>query len=173
MGLIAKILGYARKDTESDDITADPGGGNLVTANPAQPAGDDSQPLPGDYVAAVRVPGLNRMVSVGVFDTQSERISGPGEKRLYGRSADGDTVCHVWLKADGTVLVSNGSGAITLQPDGVVDINGATIGTDGTITSPTSVVSPSVVADGKELTDHDHDYSWTDPAGSGTTEPNN
>lgn len=173
MGLIAKILRYTRGNPEADEITADPGGGNIITINPAQPAGDDSQPLPDDFVVAVGVPGLNRMISVNVFDVQSERVSEPGDKRIYARKTDRTTACQIWLKSNGTVLIDNGSGSITLKSDGVVNINGATISTDGTITSPTAVVSPSVVADGKELTDHDHDYSWTADAGSGTTKANN
>lgn len=59
-------------------------------------------------------------------------------------------------KADGSIKGDNGNGSFELQAGGDFVVNGVIIDTSGNITSPTSVSAPSILADSKELSDHDH-----------------
>lgn len=172
MGRIAKILSYfktQRNGASVSDIKADPGGGANITYEHFEPAGDDSQPLAGDFIVTVENAGAGRASAVGFLDPKNAKLSGPGEKRLYARNSSGAVVVSVWLKADSSVVINNGGGNITLEPSGTVNINGATIDPSGRITSPTQIVTPSLLSGGKEITNHTH------PAGSppGNTGPNN
>lgn len=72
----------------------------------------------------------------------------------------------VTLQNDFTMTNAN----TTITDTGQTTINGATIMSDGAIESPTSVTSPSVIADGKELVDHTHSGVRTGTSNSG---PNN
>lgn len=77
------------------------------------------------------------------------------------------------VKADGTVVGDNGTGSFTLAPDGSytaanaagsiqlqaggnVVINGVTITPAGAISTPTSIASPSIQANGIEVAGHNH-----------------
>jgi len=91
----------------------------------------------------------------------------------------------VWLKNDGTAITANDKGSVELSPDGSIKgtndngsfelqaggdfvVNGVTIAANGDVTIPSSLT-----LNGKELAEHDHPIAWTDPAGSGTSGPNN
>lgn len=65
-------------------------------------------------------------------------------------------------------LVVTGSAVTGIAPDGF-NLNGFTIDASGAAVSPVSLTAPSVVADGKELADHNHP-AGTPPANTG---PNN
>jgi len=78
------------------------------------------------------------------------------------------------LKADGSHKGNNGNGIFELEQGGNFVVNGVTIDTGGNITSPATVtsavvVAPSVLANGKDVADHNH------PAGTppGNTGNNN
>lgn len=64
--------------------------------------------------------------------------------------------CSFLLKSDGSQKGSNSSGSYELQSGGNFVVNGAIIDTTGKITSPTAIVSPSILGNGKELSDHNH-----------------
>lgn len=193
MGRIAKLLSFARSEVNGakvSDVKVDPGGGANVTAQHFASPGDDSHPLPGDYVALTGVTGTGRANALGYLDPTNERKALPGDKRIYARDEDGATVVEVWLQNDGTAIVVNAQGSVTLRPDGSIRgsngagsfelesggdfvVNGVTIDTSGNVTSPATVTAatvsaPSIQADGKELAGHIH------PAGSppGNTGPN-
>ena len=91
----------------------------------------------------------------------------------------------MWLKNDGTIIASNENGLIDLNPDGSgsmtngngslqlqangdLNLNGVIIAANGDVTVPSSLT-----LNGKELDAHNHPIAWTDPAGSGTSGPNN
>lgn len=216
MGRIAKLLSFVRltrNEAKVNDVKVDPGGGPNVTAEHFAAAGDDSHPLPGDYVALNTDSGSGRESAIGYLDPLNEPKAQPGDKRIYARDEDGVVIVEIWLKNTGEATVFNENGSVTLRPDGgaitttpesTFDakadgsikgdngsgsfelaaggdflVNGVTIDTSGNITSPATITGPNVVgstsvkAAGKELAGHNHNYTWTDPAGSGTTSGNN
>ncbi len=140
MGLIAQVKSFARavrNGTRSSDVKVDPGGGANITGSHFADAGDDSYPLGTDYAALLTTQRNGGYAPVGYADPVNEPKAAEGEKRIYGRDpSTGLAVNEVWLKADGSVIISNALGAIELKADGSVDINGATITpTGGVITA--------------------------------------
>lgn len=167
MGLIARLLSFTRTErgnSKLDDAKVNPGSGAILTAEYFTAAGEDANPLPGDYVAIVKIPGRGRGAAVGVVDPNNEQKALPGERRLYAREIGGDSVCEIWIRQNGQIVISNPNGAVTLQPNGTIDLNGATIDTGG------ELVCTDAVIDGIRFSTHGHPYTWTDPAGAGTTQ---
>jgi len=62
-----------------------------------------------------------------------------------------------WLKNDGSIFIENGAGHIRLGADGTVTINGATISTDGNVTT----------AAGKSMNTHRHSGVQSGPSNTG------
>lgn len=122
MGRIAKLLSFVRltrNEAKVSDVKVDPGGGPNITAEHFADAGDDAHPLITDYVALNSDSGTGRESAIGYLDPLNEPKAQPGEKRIYGRDANsGTVVVEVWLKNDGTAIVSNENGSVTLRPDG-------------------------------------------------------
>lgn len=200
MGLISKVLAYTRIGerfgAKVSDVKHDPGGGANETGEHFQGANQDAVPLPGDYLVTVSVQRTGGQVVVGFIDPKQQQTAEPGEHRTYARNADGEEVVQLILKKDGSAVLSNDSGSVSLEPDGrilaangggyidltaggTVDINGATIDPSGNIETPTNITAgatvaaaaveaPSIKAAGKELAGHIH------PAGTppGNTGPN-
>lgn len=163
MGLITLLKMFARVGNRSE-TTVDPGGGSNVTADHFADPGDDSYPLPDDYVAIISNARTGGSSAVGYAETVTTKKAGPGEKRIYSRDAStGAVVAEIWLQDDGTILLENSAGSIILAPNGDVNINGVVIDAGGGITAP-----GSLVLNGKELDGHIH------PAGTvpGNTGPN-
>ncbi|MCK5126790.1 MAG: hypothetical protein KAR42_11090 [candidate division Zixibacteria bacterium] len=93
-----------------------------------------------DVNDAYFIPGLRSQPNVVIgFDNNGVKI----------RNKAGDQF--IWLKNDSTAVIT----VPTLHINGDIVHVGSTTST-GTINSDTSLTSPSVVADGKELKDHDH-----------------
>lgn len=113
-------------------VRCDLGGGDVVTAEPFGPAGDDSPPLPGDSAALTRSPGAGRRQVSGYSDGTERKAAG-GERRLYSRDADGNPVAEVWLKADGSVEATSlsGNGSMSMDPSGVVSASGDVVANAG------------------------------------------
>lgn len=187
MGVIGKILSFvrvSRNGANVSDVKLDPGGGPVVTAEHFSTPGDDSHPLPGDYVRAATVPQSGRFASTGYVDPGNQQKAQPGEKRIYARDDNGAQVVEVWLKNDGTTTISNSNGSVTLSPDGSIlgqnsngsfelqaagdfVVNGVTIAADGSVDIPASLTLA-----GKELAGHDHNITSGSSA-PGPTGPNN
>lgn len=167
MGLIGRLLSFnqlTRGGAYVSDVKLDPGGGANLTGEHFGPAGDDSHPLAGDYVQAVRVTQSGRVSVLGYLDPENAPKAEAGEKRIYSRDTDGIPAAELWLKNDGSILLTNpAGGVIQLQADGVIVLNGVTIDLTG------SISAPSIVANGKELAGHDH-LAGIPP---GNTGPNN
>jgi len=68
------------------------------------------------------------------------------------------------IKNDAVSLVLTGSAVTGVAPGGF-NLNGFTIDASGAAASPVSLSAPSVLADGKELTDHTHAGPATAPTG--------
>lgn len=60
------------------------------------------------------------------------------------------------LAPDGSYTAANGAGSIQLQAGGNVVINGVIITPAGAISTPTSIASPSIQANGVEVAGHNH-----------------
>lgn len=122
MGRIARLLSFVRltrNDAKVSDVKVNPGGGPNITAEHFADAGDDAHPLITDYVALNTDSGSGRETAIGYLDPLNEPKAQPGDKRIYGRDAEsGAVVVEVWLKNDGTAIVSNDNGSVTLRPDG-------------------------------------------------------
>ena len=170
MGRVAKILSFIRtalNGAKVTDVKTDTGGGVNITAQHFADAGDDSFPLKTDYAISVGVEGSGKEVVVGYLDPINTPKAGAGDKRIFARDADsGAVVVEVWLKSDSSAIISNSNGSMELQAGGTVNINGLTIDPTGALVSPTSITSPSVIANGKELADHLHP-AGTPPGNTG------
>lgn len=176
MGGVAKVLSFVRqlrRGANVTDVKVNPGGGANLVAEHFSTPGDDSHPLPNDYAVLVPVQQTGRVAAVGYIDPANEQAAAAGERRLYSRDSDGNIVATIWIKNDGEVLVENdaasltmaadgsvtadnGSGAMELQAGGDVIINGVTIAVDGSIDTPTGIITPSAVVNGVEVDQHTH-----------------
>lgn len=236
MGLIALLKSFTlteRNGAKVADAKVDLGGGAMATAESYTSAGDDSQPLPGDYVITMGIMREGKRVAVGYLDIASAQKAGPGEKRAYSRDSGGSEKAELWLKSDGTAVLSNENGqvelaadggilaenggvslelaadgtidahnqvgSLVLQPAGNCVINNVIIDPSGNITTPGAVtgstlaatsggsmtmgggtvngmeeltVNSSLVVDGKELKNHNHNITSGSSA-PGPTGPNN
>lgn len=171
MGLISRLLSFVRtqrNNAQISDVKLDPGGGANITAEHFAPPGDDSHPLPNDYVYSASTPQRGRFAAIGYIDTLNAPKAAAGEKRIYARNSSGAPVVEVWLKNDGTATVVNSAGQVTLSPAGSIlgsngagsfelqaggdfVVNGVTIAASGAVTIPTSLT-----LSGLELAGHTH-----------------
>ena len=127
MGRIARLLSFVRltrTGAHVSDVKVDPGGAPNVTAEHFADAGDDAYPLTTDYVSINSDSGSGRETATGYLDPLNAPKAQPGDKRIYGRDqGNGASIVEVWLKNDGTALVSNANGSVTLRPDGGIVTN--------------------------------------------------
>lgn len=147
MNEVAEILAFERiadEDGRASDVKSDLGGRTITATHFADP-GDDSRPLPTDFVALSSAPGAGVKQAVGYLDPKTEPAAGPGEKRIYSRSGPGTVAAVVWLKNDGTVVIENAAGGtIEMASSGDVTINGVTIDAAGNISAPGEVTAKSM-----------------------------
>lgn len=121
-----------------------------------------------DFSDAVIFPGIR---------SQPNKITGFENNGVRLRNKAGDKF--VWLKNDGTAEIT----VDTLVINANIEHNGdqtttGTINADTSMTTPvvtasTSISAPSIQGNGKELSDHNHNYDWTDGPGSSVTGDNN
>lgn len=109
MGRFAKVI-ISERRTKRDgaeivEIRADIGGNDTHACELYQPSGDDAIPLPGDFVELEPGVESGTWVVVGVHDRRNRGTAAAGEKRLYARDEDGNPVCEIWLKGDGTLAI--------------------------------------------------------------------
>lgn len=178
MGRIAKLLSFVRGD-QGSKVKSNPGGGYNLTSEHMAPAGDDSHPLPGDYVITTKVQRTGGEAVVGYADPNNEQTALPGGKRIYSRDEAGNKVAEVWLMNDGTIVVRNDAANLVVTPGGSIAgandngmfeleeggdfvVNGATIDKDGNISSPGKIDSveiestTSLIVGGIEVFGHTH-----------------
>lgn len=201
-GRIAKLLSFirvTRNGARISDVKINPGGGRNVTAEHFASPGDDSHPLTSDYVLSVSVPRQGGEAVAGYLDPINTPRATPGDKRIYARNAsNGATIVELWLKSDGSAILSNDSGSVTLGVNGSITgsndngsfalqvggnfvVNGAIIDTSGNISSPgditaigtasaaTVAATTSLTVGSKEMSTHTH--SQANDSG-GSTEAN-
>jgi hypothetical protein len=168
MSRVAAVLSSERvvdDDGHGVDVKCDPGG-NPITAPHYADAGDDSQPLPGDYVALGDSSGSGCEHVSGFADVRNEGKAQPGEKRIYARDASGAVVVELWLKGDGSLVIDNGSGQVELAKGGDVTINGVIIDASGNVKAPGEVTANATGVP-VNLTSHIHG-SGTGPTATPT-----
>ncbi len=139
-GVIARVLSTLRvvRDGVSRlEVTADPGGGANITPEHFSPAGDDSVPLPADFLGGILVQGTGRTIASGYVDSKNPGIALGGEVRRYARDENGAIVSSVHLLRDGSIELSS-----------VLGVNGLTLGADGSITGFNAAGSFVLVANG-------------------------
>ncbi len=172
MGRIARLVSFVKRR-----VVVDSGGGPNITVDHFSPPGDDSEPMRGDHCVVSQSARTGGGVTMGYRDTVNDSKSDTGEKRMYARDkSSGITVVEVWLKNDGTCIVANSEGSITLSSDGGVKccnlsgsfdlkssgdfvVNGVTIDTDGNIKQPLSSsieAGLSLKVGGVEMSLHSH-----------------
>ena len=142
MGRIASILSFIRRtkrNTNLSDIKADPGDGAIITGEVFQPSGDDAHPLDGDQVITVLIPRSGGEVIVGYVDPKNDQKTLKGEKRIYARDGQGNSIVEFWLKSDGSATLSNANGSVALSINGdiIASNTGAShkVNVDGTVKS--------------------------------------
>lgn len=170
----SRLLSF-KQLSKGADVKVDLGGGDNITAKHTAPAGDDSQPLPGDRPMLVPGAAEGSQNVGGYVDDKNPLIAAAGEKRLYSRDADGNIKAVFWLKNDGQVILMNDLGMLVIGTDGTITANGATIdvagniicttltttgitvtGVAGTVSAAVMSITTSLVAAGKQLVGHSH-----------------
>lgn len=133
-------------------------GGSPSQVDHYEPCGLECNPVPGDK--ALCVPAGPVEACAAYADARNGREGGPGDQILHGRDpSTGARVCRVKTLSDGTIEISNSAGAITLKPDGSIDLNGVVI-------SPAGILeAPELKANGIALGPHIH----VAPTGGGST----
>jgi len=143
VGRIGTLLSFLRSDKNGTKVSQskiDTGGGANITVDHYAPLGDDSSPLENDFVFTSEIPQSGGMVAVAYLDPKNDSKAEKGEKRIYARKADGSVSAEIWLKSDGTIIVTNDGGDNTFNPDGSVDFaNGAKLDASGDYLSSTNI----------------------------------
>lgn len=172
MGHVVALLEFTRTtrgDVKVSDVKVDRGGGDIRTLDHFADPGDDSFPLPQDFVATVEQDGTGRESAAGYIDPKNLQKSTAGDKRIYARDPEtGAQVVEVWLKSDGSATTENTNGSVVLGADGSIAgtnvngsfelqaggdfvVNGVIIDKDGKVTIPDSLTLA-----GKEIAGHGH-----------------
>ncbi len=157
MGL-GKLLSFIRtlkNGAKLSDVKFDPGGGPNVTAEHFSAPGDDSHPLPGDYVIGVSIQRSGGSAVVGYLDPKNGQKAAAGDKRIYARNSAGAGIVELWLKNDGTAALENASGSVTLSPNGDITVDGAAITINGdsiTVNGPTNINGATIPLNGEVIT---------------------
>lgn len=133
LGKILSFIRSIRNGAKISDVKLDPGGGPNVTAEHFSAPGDDSFPLPGDYVVTVAIQRSGGAAVVGYLDPKNDQKTAAGEKRIYARGGNGASIVELWLKNTGEAALVNASGYLTLKANGEIEANGARITPDGDV----------------------------------------
>lgn len=185
MGRIVVIKDFARAIREDSnakitDVKVDHGGNNIITGEHYSNPGDDSYPMLTDYAIAVETLRTGSVAIVGYADIKNTPKTALGEKRIYSRDANGDSIGEVWIKADGEILISNSNGSFVVKADGSIsgsnssgnfelktggtfDINGVTIDASGNVAIPGNLTVGPL---SKDFLTHIHVGSPTAPLGA-------
>ena len=168
MGKLTLVKSFERAESGTSDVKVDPGGGPLITAQHFSDPGDDSHPLPDDYATTVGTLSTGRENAVGYVDPNNQQKAQPGEKRIYARDENGDQVCEIWLKNDGSVRCENANGSFELE------VGGDFVISDTVRITPAGKITgvSEIEVGGKELNNHDHPITSGSSA-PGPTGPNN
>ena len=144
---VAFVLSFERKVVDGvpvAEVKVDAGDGDTTLHDHWQPAGEDSQPCVGDAVLLVdSATGSGEEEIVGYADVQHAGTAAAGEKQLYARDASRNVKVVLHLKADGSCVVSNDAGSLTLEADGSVTITGD-LNVNGEVTAKAGIPASAV-----------------------------
>ncbi len=132
-GIVRKFARFVKGGKNYSRVTVDLGAGQNQDMNHYSDPGDDSQPLPTDLMAASDNMESNGLNAVGYIDEKNAGIAGPGEKRIYSRDSDGNVVASFYLQDDGTIIMANDNGTLTLDASGDLDFTGGTFTINGQV----------------------------------------
>lgn len=130
MGFLATVAEFLRsldQGVPTPEVKCDRGGEDAVTAFHFTPPGTDAAPLPGDLVYLGDDLGAGNAQALGYQDPANAGRAAGGEHRIYSRAADRTPVAHVWLKADGSIVIESelAGSSVTLGPDGAITAENA------------------------------------------------
>lgn len=159
MGLIAKILdsfNFNNQPSAKVEIYKNDNA-NVRIFNPP---GIDSKPINNDvgYLQNSE-DSIGGKDLLGFIDINNIPTSEKGECFIYSRDETGSIKSSIYLKSDGSIEI-NAPGGLKITAE--TEITGNLTVSDDVITGT-----------GISLNNHGHNYTWTDPAGSGTTDPPN
>ncbi len=130
MGRVGTILDIEQKSSEgvnTTNVKLDIGGGENITAPQAAPAGIDCTPLETDTAVTSTSPGDSGQNVVGYIDPDNAS-KGDGVY-LYARTPDGSPVADIWLKSDGSVVVTTSGASIEVAAAGGITMSNTAGGT--------------------------------------------
>ncbi len=120
------------------EVTIDAGGGEILKVEHVADAGDDSPPLPGDFVAISESTGQGALRAAGYVDAVNPGEALGGEKRIYGRVPDGTSIAGYFrIHGDGLIEIKG------LAAGEAYKIGKVTIDKDGNITTPGEITAKS------------------------------
>jgi hypothetical protein len=140
------------------EVQADAGGGELLTLEHVDSCGEDAPPLAGDHVAISESTGEGAARSAGYADTKNPGVALGGEKRVYGRTPEGEVSGYVHFHGDGLIDIQGLAAGQRYQ------IGKVLIDADGNITTPGDITVKADTAPVKVST-HQH------PTGVGPSGP--
>lgn len=132
-GQIADVGEYRAEGDSGPEIDADLGGkieggeGDSATMDHFGPVGDDSPPLPGDWVLAVPLEGETEELIAAAYSDDTTHTAEPGEKRLYARNPAGEIVSTIHMRGDGSIELANDAATVEVAPDGSIKLSGTSV----------------------------------------------
>jgi hypothetical protein len=157
--MIGQVLAFVRKLVDGahvSDVRMDPGGDDVLTAQHFAPPGDDSHPLPDDFMVTVPGSESGTEAVVGYADVRNAPEAGPGEVRRYARDpSSGVPVAVIWLRNNGDINITSLNGRN-------VTINGVVFDVGGNVSAPGELTAMSDGPVPIELSTHLHN-SGTGP----------
>lgn len=142
-GEIGRVTEYDADGETGPEVTGVMGGeaegseGDPVGMDHFGPSGDDSPPLPGDFVAAVPLDEDDEESAAVAYADETARVAKGGEKRIYARNSEGVVVSSAFLKGDGSVTITNDKATVDLTPTGAIKLSNSAasveIAVDGSI----------------------------------------
>ena len=154
---LSRVISFKRVNDGASETKIDPHGGANKTVQHLADAGEDSYPLPNDYLLFSSFDQQGGGIGHGYIDPKNQQKAAAGEKRTYARNSGGSQVVEFWMKKDGEAIIENLNGHfIKLEPTGKAsihnDIADIIMFVDGEIIAKNANGSINIKPDGKIIT---------------------